>query len=50
VNLAADVRRAYPDLFARIRAQCQWASDEVDLDEHAASVVLVVVQARKAAA
>jgi hypothetical protein len=50
VNLAADVRRAYPELFERIRAQCQWASDEVDLDEHAAGIVLVVVKARRAAA
>ena len=40
------VRKVHPDVFARIRAACQLASPEIDLDEHAARITLQVVIAR----
>lgn len=35
-----DVKRTYPDTYQRVRAACVHASTSIDLDHHAAMIVL----------
>lgn len=36
----ARVKALYPDAFLRVRSACVFASESVDLDDHAAKIVM----------
>lgn len=42
----AKAKTLYPDAFKRVRAACQWAPENFDLDDHAARIVLAAKEAR----
>ena len=43
--MAARIQRQYPERYARVRANCQWAPGYINLDHHAALIVQEVEKA-----
>lgn len=42
----AVVQRRFPEAYARVRANCGFAADGIDLDAHAAGIVLITERAK----
>ena len=40
-------RDNHPAMWRRIRPQCKWAANNIDLDDHAAYVIQTIVRNRK---
>jgi hypothetical protein len=45
-KLSERIAAAHPELFARIRRRCVYGSADIDLDDHAARIVVTIAGAR----